>query len=137
MNASTTTQIGEPMKSILLLAAFLLSLSSQASYSVVNLLCENDRGVELELTITALESWPPPHKLVMSYKGHEEKNLLVREVFKYSHMDYAFIGMEGDKEIFIGVDLAKESVFYQEAANNGMSPLPGIQFDNCIIEAGN
>lgn len=127
------------MKLVAILAILMSSFSSFA-YSNVSALCESDRGVELEITISAFESLPPPHLLSMSFRGQEVlSNELIREV-RNNNFDAAFTGRHPERtdvEIFVGVDAREQSIYYQESANNGMSPLPGTFFDNCIVELSN
>lgn len=123
------------MKKIIITFVALVSLTSFASLPEF-IKCKNERGLSMELTLTPLEATIPIYKLTLSFQGTqiESFNAELRENSDYRFMVEA-LQEEGSKLVSAGVLFTDNTQgFYQEAANNGLSPLPGVAFQNCTID---
>jgi hypothetical protein len=96
--------------------------------------CENDRGLVLEMSLTPYEASKPIYNLKLKYQDKVVKSF--QATLTSNSSSKLEVQAQDDEDrlmIYAGYKFQTKEGYYQEAANNGMSPLPSQTFKKCAI----
>lgn len=112
----------------------LLAATTQAAVKKMN--CgPNERGVSMEVVLTPTEATVPIYNVKLSQHGRVYKQFNAHQKTD-SRRDFQAQGYDTeytDTILYVGYSYSSREGYYQQAANNGMSPLPGTFFSNCVV----
>src|SRR4051794_34775640 len=122
------------MKSFIALAVLTLSAQAQAVVIPKKITCTDHRGYQLVVEDTGMEGFSVALETYIQFKGQKAKPDTVRLSPKSTDTILVLDGnTENGNLLYITVDLKNRTAFRQTAANNGMSPLPGMNYSDCLI----
>lgn len=123
------------MKTLVLLSLLMVSSSALAGTKIPRLVtCTEDRGYQLVIEDTGLEGFQVALEVSIRWQGHTYDFAELR-VVENSQETLRLEGHASSGNVLtVTLDKVKMEAFRQEAANGGMSPLPGMIYRNCRIE---